>query len=276
MADLQLILQTWPMADVRLAAPLFAQHAGGTAADRAQQLARCRGIAADRLEESAARAVVRAWREVGIVAWALPLTTLPEFARPVVARAVDLREPDVLVAQISFTAPPERIALRQVVLALPGRWQSTQLIQEQAAKKKTSAVAVMFDVATTGGIKTMLQSRPSQNQPGKTTESQSDEPMLELATVAPARRIQVFARRLDYRTLRQPARERVEDNWRLWLAELHAVLRPELAGADRLARTVTTGLVERDAIVADANDLGRTGRWLMLRAMAARLPQETR
>ncbi len=271
MADLQLILQTWPMPDVRLAAPLFAQHAGGTAADRAQHLARCRGIAADRLEENAARAVVRAWREVGIIAWALPLTTLPEFARPVVARLVDVREPDVLLAQISFSGPAERIPLRQVVLALPGRWQSTLLQQEQVAKKKNTAVSVMFDVATTGGIRTLLSSRPSQNTAGKITESQTDEPMLELATVAPARRIHVFARRLDYRTLRQPARERVEDNWRLWLAELQAVLRPELAGADRLARTVATGLVERDAIVADANDLGRTGRWLMLRAMAARL-----
>ena len=270
MADLQLVLQDWPLADVRLAAPIFAQHAGGTAADRAQQLARCRGIAADRLDETVARALVAAWREAGIVAWALPLTTLPEFARPVVARAVDLRDPDALLAQIGFTGPPERIPYRQVVLALPGRWQSVQQSQEQAAKKKTSAVAVMFDVATTGGIKTLMSSRPSQNTTGKMTETQTDEPMLELATVAPARRIHVFARRLDYRTLVQP-RERVEDNWRLWLAGLQSVLRPEVAGTDRLTRTVATGLVDRDAIVADANDLGRTGRWLMLRAMAKRL-----
>ncbi len=270
MAELQLVLRDWPMPDVRLAAPIFAQHAGGTAADRAQQLARCRGIAADRLDETAARAVVRAWADVGIVAWALPLTILPEFARPVVARIVDLREPDVLVAQISLSGPPERIPARQVVLALPGRWQSTQQIQEQAAKKKTSAVGVMFDVATTGGIKTMLQSRPSTNAPGKVVEQQTDEPMLELATVAPARRIHVFARRLDYRTLPE-TRERVEDNWRLWLAQLQRAVRPDVAGAERLAKMLATGQVDRDALVADANDLGRTGRWLMLRAMAARM-----
>lgn len=266
MEDWLVIVAQWPIADVPLASTIYAQALGGAASDAAQLLRRCRGIVAERLGESNAVQLSDNLAKNGIAARAFATNRLPDFARPVVAKMVDLRDPEVLVAQISVTGPPERIPYRHVVLTLPGRWQTSVTSVEQAKKKGVSMVGLAMDLAMTGGVKTMLQSRPSNKEPDKVVESKDDEPMLELATVAPGRRIHVFARRLDYRNLMQQ-QGRVEDNWRQWLQELQARVRPGLAGGDRLQRVLAGAPASRDTIVSDVNDLGRTARWLMYGAL---------
>ena len=268
MPEFQVILRDWPHPDVRTAAPILARVAGGTAADRAQHLARCRGIVAERMAETEARALILAWRSAGIVAAALPVSALPELPRPVLARVVDFRDPAGMQIQISLTGPPDLVASRHLALVLPARWQTAQQSTERVAPRKATALGLALDLATTGGVRTALAARPSGNPAARSVETQTDEPLVELVALEPPRRIHVFARRLDYRTLRRPLAERLEDNWRQWLLELQAFAGPHLAAPERLAQMVTSGTVARDAVVSDANDLGRTARWLLLRAMA--------
>ncbi len=266
MEEWLVIVAQWPIADVPAVSAIYAQTLGGAASDAAQLLRRCRGIVAERLSESDALQLADHLTRSGIAARAFAANRLPDFARPVVAKMVDLRDPDALIAQISITGPPERIPFRHVVLTLPGRWQTSITTVEQAKKKGVSMVGLAMDLAMTGGVKTMLQSRPGTKEPDKVIESKDDEPMLELATVAPGRRIHVFARRLDYRNLMQQ-QGRVEDNWRQWLQELQARVRPGVAGADRLQRVLAGAQAPRDTIVSDVNDLGRTAKWLMFSAL---------
>lgn len=260
---MQVVLSQWPVPDVPRAAAAWVAVAGGQLADRAAQLARCRGIAVEAASPEEAAALVAAWRAVGIDAHAVADDRLPVFPKPVVARQLIVEPGGTLLAAISLTGPPQRLQVHDVVLVLPALLHTRQTKLEAPTKKSTSAMGLAVDLATTGGLRTLLSSRPTSGG-GKATETEATEAMLELWLVAPPRRLAVYASRLDYRAVTDTS-ARGGDNWRQWLRQLAASLGPELPGRDRLDAMAAGQPLPPDSMVSDSNDLARTGRWLLLR-----------
>jgi hypothetical protein len=270
MALVQVVFDQWPLVDVAEAAAVLARVCGGTPADRALQLARCRGLALDQLDAAVAPALLAAWQQAGIRAFAVQPDAVPQFSRPSVARQLQPQPDGTLLAHISLTGPPERLPASQVLLVLPGHWQTTQVHHAPAQQKKSSAMGLAMDLALTGGVKTMLSMRPGKSEPGAVTETTGQEPMVELWLAGPPRRIQCFAHRLDYSAL-PLTHGRVGDNWLAWLQELQQALPPGVVGQDRLTAASRRQPLPADSVVGDNNDLARTGRWLLLRAVGRRL-----
>jgi len=257
-------LSQFPPQDLAAAARALVTCCGGTLGDRTVQLRRCRGILADNLPQDLAQAMAAALLAAHCPAWALPAAAIPALPRPVTARSLDARDAEHLKAQVHFSGPPELLAWRHIVALLPARWQVTQVAEERAPAKRQNFATTAFDVATTGGMRTLLK-KPSGDKTGKRIESVQSDAMLEIVALQPLRRIHAFANRMDHGPLAGRGLQGA-DNWKLLLQALHDRTRLETVGRAWLEAELRAEPLPASLTVQDQNDLGRTTRWLLILA----------
>ena len=262
----------YPIEDVNTAARAWVACSGGALADRTVQLRRCRGIVVENLGRDEASALATSLSQAGCRAWALPAMAIPVLPRPLTAHCLDLRDPEHLKAQVHFTGPPEFIAWNHIAAVVPAHWQTTQRTLDRAVPQRQNIGAAALDLATTGGIGTLLRARSANKQPGSWSETVQADSMVEIVALAPLRRIQAFASRMDYGPLLVHGVQG-GDNWKLLLEALHAHVRPDAVGRGYLEATLRGEDLPPSLHVSDQHDLGRTTRWMLILATLKRLAE---
>lgn len=264
------VLDRWPLKDAAPAGRAVSQAIGGTPIDRAVMLRNCRGIAAERLDEPTARSIVAALASADCKAWAAPEDLVPRLPKALTARRLDPRGEVALLAQVRMTGPPDELPWNRILLAVPATWNEVKVALSKPAAKGRSMASTAMSIATTGGVGLLFDKKVGA-EPGGRAESASSDAMLELVVAGPPlRRYHAFASRMDYSALGKTA-EQGADNWQALLGVLRGRLRAEVTGGALIDRALAQGPLPAALQVSDANDLGRTTRWLMLRAAMRRL-----
>lgn len=266
-----LVSLVWPIRDAAQAADVVAPAIGGHPSDVAASLRRCPGFVDLGVDLDRCDAIARDLRTIGLPYYAVNATLVPRPPKPLLARGVDPRGGDHLLAPVAMTGPAEAIPYKSILAAVPVIWQSSSSrALPGSAPKGTNAAKIAMSLATTGGVG-LLMARPSG---AAATEVVVDGRVM-LAIVAlraPGQwqRFHVFADRCDFRVLARLGHDSA-GNWRALLADVAARLRPEQAGASLLADAIA-GRGGADAWVADDdNHLADRLRWLLLTAMLRRL-----
>lgn len=262
----------FPIEDVNAAARAWVACGGGSLADRTVQLRRCRGIVVDNVSRDEASSVATALSQAGCRAWALPGAAIPVLPRPLTAHSLDFRDPEHLKAQVRFTGPPELVAWNHIAAVVPAHWQTSQRTQDRAVQQRQNIGAAALDFATTGGIGTLMRARNANKQPGSWSETVQSDDMVEIVALAPLRRIQVFASRMDYAPLLERGVQG-SDNWKLLLDALCARTRPDAVGRAYLEAALRGEELPASLHVSDQHDLGRTTRWMLILATLRRMAE---
>lgn len=269
-----LVSLRWPIRDAGEAAAVIAPILGTHATDVAAALRRCQGFWDAGVDLQATDAIAQALRAAGLAWYALSAAVVPRPPKPLVARGLDPRPNDVLLAPVSMTGPPEAIPHAAVLAAVPVIWQSSSTRAGPVGPAKgSSAASVAVSLATTGGLN-LLMKRPGGGG-GETrevvTEGRAMLALVLLRGPGQWQRIHVFADRCDYRVLTDLTHDSGR-NWRALLAQVTRRIHLQQAGAAMLAQAVDGGEGPAPPLIADDdNVLADRLRWLLMTAMLRRM-----
>lgn len=263
-----------PLRDAGDAAAVVAAQLGRSQTDIAATLRRCHGFWESGVDLATTDALAQALRAAGMPWYALSAAQVPRPPKPMVARGVDPRPDDAMLAPVALSGPAEAIPYTAILAAVPVVFQTTSVRAAAAPTTKgTSVAGVAMSLATTGGLN-LLMKRPGGGASPDAAEAVTDGremlAMVVLRGPGQWQRFHVFADRCDYRVLPSPGSS-TASNWRELLALVAARLRPQQAGAAMLKQVIAGGAGPGPLVVDDDNVLADRLRWLLMSTMLRRM-----